>query len=408
LAKYLPKFGWEAIVLTAKHPEKPAPQFQVIETEYRDALGLWKRLIGAESGQLSLLAARARNLFGIKSEKSPLEYLLRTFASIVTYPDQYRGWHPYATKAGDEIIKQEKINALISITSGTNCLVAKDLKARYHVPWLANLQDLWSQNAYYIYGPIRRWLDRKLELKTLSQADALVTISEPLAKRLAMLHKGKPIYSIPNSFDPDEVNTPAAELTPKFTITYTGNIYLDKRNPSYLFAALRDLLSDGTIYPPDIEVRFYGPKLDILQKHIEDYQLDGMVKQYGMVPRDAALQAQRESQLLLLLDWDDLRELGISTSKIFEYLAARRPILATGGSKEGAVSRLLRETKTGSHCPGVEEVKVALKQAYETYKLEGRVGYHGEDIQINKYSHYEAARKYAEILDGIVSGKVGE
>jgi|GEM_PF-3083425 hypothetical protein len=55
LAKYLPEFGWKAVILTAALPGKPDPQFQVIETQYQDYLGFAKRLLKLDS-QAPLLA----------------------------------------------------------------------------------------------------------------------------------------------------------------------------------------------------------------------------------------------------------------------------------------------------------------------------------------------------------------
>ena len=117
-----------------------------------------------------------------------------------------------------------------------------------------------------------------------------------------------------------------------------------------------------------------------------------------MVPRQLALEKQRESQLLLLLDWDDPQEKGVYTGKIFEYFGARRPILATGGSRDDVVARLLDETQAGMHAPTVEDIKNVLEEIYREYKLKGEVVYKGKESEINKYSHRDMARKFAEIL----------
>lgn len=123
---------------------------------------------------------------------------------------------------------------------------------------IADFPDLWSQNHNYGYSPLRRMVDRRLEVKTLSKADALITVSELWAEKLGILHKGKPVYTITHGFDPAEVNILLAKLTAKFTITYTGSVYAREQNPSNLFAAIRDLISDGTMNPNDIPFRFYG------------------------------------------------------------------------------------------------------------------------------------------------------
>jgi len=245
---------------------------------------------------------------------------------------------------------------------------------------------------------LRRVLDRRLELQTLSTADALVTVSQPWADKLSALHKGKVTYAITNGFDPETVNIAPAKLTDKFTITYTGTIYARKHDPAKLFAALRDLISDRVIEPNDIEVRFYGVMAGWLEKEIKQYGLSSIVNLYGKVPKDVALQKQRESQLLFITKWKDPQERGAYSGKIFEYLAARRPILAADGSDD-VVTNLLDETKAGIDAPTIEDIKEALQKLYQDYKLRGEIAYNGIDSKINKYSHREMAKKFSEILD---------
>lgn len=396
LAKHLPEFGWQPIFITPPLHEKPSTQFRIIETPYRDALGFWKKLLGIKPNEDT--RGRLKKRFGITSKKSLMDFILTLGGEIVNYPDSEKGWKPFAIKAGKQLLQQESIDAMISCRPITSFLVASELKARYKIPWIVDFTDLWSQNHNYGYSPLRRVLDRRLELKTLSKADALITVSEPWAEELRALHKGKPVYTITHGFDPLEVNDPPAKLTGKFTITYTGTIYTGKQEPSKLFAALRDLISDETIDPREIEVRFYGYKHDWLDEEIEQYGLSNIVKQCGVAPRQIVLEKQMESQLLLLLKWGDPQQRGWHSGKIFEYLATRRPILAIGGSDD-VVSELLAETKAGICAPSVEDIKKALKELYREYKLRGKIAYNGIETKINKYSHREMARKFSEVLD---------
>ena len=400
LAKYLPEFGWQPILLTIPHLEKPDLPLRVIETSCCDALSFWKKLLGFSPGQD--IRAQAKERLRVTSSKSWLDPLLTFGGAIINYPDAERGWKPFALKAANELLQEEAIQAIISSSSPvTSHLIANELKTRYNLPWLADFRDLWSQNHNYRYGPLRKRLDRRLEIKTLARADALVTVSQPLAEKLGRLHQGKSTYAITHGFDPAEVNTPPAKLPTKFTITYTGNIYPGKQDPTKLLASLRDLIADGTLYPQEIEARFYGGKHNWLDYKIKQHGLADTVKQYGPVAREAAVQRQRESQLLLVLNWEDDREPGIHTAKIFEYLAARRPILATGGPRDNVVVELLNQTRAGLPAPTTEEVKSALKQLYQEFKQQGEIAFTGDETEINKYSHREMASRFAEILENL-------
>jgi len=397
LARFLPEFGWEPVILTAALPGKPDPYFKVIETQYHDSLGFGKRLFKLDSQ--SPLIAQAKNKLKIRSEKSPLDFILAAIGEITAYPDPQKGWRRFAVKAGQDILRQQNIHAIISTSPPeTSHIIAKKLKDEFKIPWVADFRDLWTQNYYYLYSPLRKSIERRLELNTLSTAEALVTVSQPAADDLRSLHRQKPVHSIPNGFDPAEVNTTPGNLTDKFTITYTGNLYPGKQSPEPLFAALRDLITEGSMDASDIEVRFYGPEAGWIYKQAERYELTGTVRQFGVVPREITLNKQRESQLLLLLKWNDTRQRGFYTAKIFEYLAARRPVLAVGGFPD-VVDQLLDETKAGVSGQTGEDIKAVLLRLYQEYKSTGAVSYSGDEAETSKYSHREMAKRFAAILD---------
>jgi hypothetical protein len=404
LARYLPEFGWQAVILTAALPGRPDPKFEVVETPRRDSavLRLGRRLFGLNTEQpLMAQTAQLKNKLRIRSERSPLDVLLTAVGEVTAYPDPQKGWRAYAVEAGENILRQQDVKAMISTSPpATGHIVARTLKDEFKVPWVADFRDLWTQNYYYPYSRLRRMRERRLELRTLAAADALVTVSQPAADDLHSLHRQKPVHSIPNGFDPAEVNTGSAKLTDKFTITYTGNLYPGKQSPEPLFAALRDLINEGVIDAKDMEVRFYGPQAGWIDRQAERYGLTEVVKQFGTVPREIALNKQRESQLLLLLKWNDTRQRGAYLAKIFEYLAARRPILAVGGFPD-VVDELLNETRAGVSGQSAEKIKVPLLRWYREYKSAGAVSYSGDEAEINKYSHREMARKFASILDGL-------
>jgi hypothetical protein len=122
-----------------------------------------------------------------------------------------------------------------------------------------------------------------------------------------------------------------------------------------------------------------------------------------LVPYERALELQRDSHALLLLNCDDPGERGWYPLKSFEYLAARRPILAIGGTGDDVVSELLNETKAGRSCPDVGLIQEYLRELYLEYRHRGVVGYSGLDRCIAKYSYREMARHFSEALESVMS-----
>jgi glycosyltransferase involved in cell wall biosynthesis len=399
LAKYLPEFGWEPIILTVPLGENPDSRFgppddfrkknRVIET-YDYTSGKNVRLAGRES---------------LGRVKPLLRFFYRRYKEIAHYPDKEKGWIPFAVNACEELLKKEEVDAMISSYSPATChLIARKLRGKHAFPWVADFRDLWTQNHNYSYSPMRKIFEKRLELKTLSIADALVTTSTFWAEKLKAMH-GKETYMITNGFDPEVMERGTVDLTKTFTITYTGQIYSGRQDPSILLAALDVLISDGSIDPKEVEVRFYGPKNELLQREAQRHGLLDVVKQYGIVPRETSFQKQRESQVLLLLNWDDPVEKGVYTGKVFEYLAAQRPILVTGGFGSDVVKELLDETDSGIYCSTVEATENAVKNLYSEYKLKGKVMYKGVIEKINKYSYREMAGNFATILDKLAERK---
>ncbi len=401
LVKYLPYFGWEPIILTKNLSDNLSSKYNIINTPYfeYDSIASFKKRIGLNpKGSIKKQIGKPN----LKNKKTFLNVLFSFIEEIITYPDNQKTWYSNAFEAGDKILSNEKIDAIISSSSPIiSHIIAHDLKKKHSIPWIADLRDLWTQNHYYYYSNVRKFFDTKLEIKTLKTANVLTTVSEVLASALRILHNEKFIYSIPNGFDLEESINGNINLSSKFTITYTGSLYQGKRDPSKLFKSLNELIEENKINKKDIEVRFYGPQEDWMKQKIEQYNLQDVIFDYGLVSRDVALSRQRDSQVLLLLLWDHPSEVGVYTGKIFEYLASKRPILAIGGIK-GVVNELLEETEAGYFVSSIEDIKNIIIKYYNEYKLNGQISYKGNNSKIEKYSQKEMARKFAEVLDNSI------
>ena len=377
----------------------------MIETEYRDVLADWKARFGFDRKK------GVHEQFGLPVAQKPGTVLFHTRAFelaryFLTYPERQKGWIPFALEAVEQIRRQnQEISAIVTTSPPiTSHLVGRQAKRILGCPWIADLRDLWTQNLG-TGGP--QFLQRGLEKRTFKDADALVTVSEPWVERLRERYHNKTIRAIPNGFDPDDYCSPAPSLTRDFTISYTGQLYQDQRDPTALFEVLCDLLKEGSISADDLRVRFYGSVEAWLPSLIKKYGLEAVVELHGPVPRKDVMVRQRESQILLILPWSDPRETGHHSAKLFEYFAAARPILAVGGSR-GVLTQALEETSAGVHAFTKPILCEFLLRSYAEYKKYGWVGYAGKRQAIERYSHPEMARSFAQVLDGAVQGAGSE
>jgi glycosyltransferase involved in cell wall biosynthesis len=371
---------------------------RLIETGYRDVLTELKARLGM---------SRSRGLhdqLGLSFSTVPGSPRWHTraidwIASAITYPDYTKGWLPFGKSALDQLARNEKIDLIITSSPPiTTHLLGARAKQIFKCPWIADLRDLWAGPP----SPLTRnaFLQKHLELKTLGLADALVTVSDPWADFLCERYKSKPISCIITGFDAEEEEASTFELTRHFSITYAGGLYAGQRDPTSLFQALQELFQQGLMQREAVRVRFYGPKESWLLALIERYGLQGVVEVNGTIPRDEVLQRQRESQILLLLAMNVATDGGCYPGKLFEYLAARRPIMAIGGLN-GATSELLARTGAGAQLFSMEEIRNFLLAAYRQHCDCGSVTYAGISSEIDQYTHQDMARKFGQLLDGL-------
>lgn len=329
--KYLLKSGHDVRVLTAlDQPFQPtltveAPPENVIYSRSFNVrkpaeVALGKNANAAAENKLPQGGRLTSTL------KKALGFPLRT---LVYFPDAFIGWLPYALGAGKRLMAEWKPDLILaSSPPPTSLLVAHRLSKRFGIPWVADLRDLWVDHHYYKQPGWRKAVETRLERKVLSSAAGLVTVSEPLAETLRTKY-GRPTAIVLNGFDPGDYpaeasSTPANE---EVRVVYTGVTYPGKQDASPLFAALRQL---GPL-AEKVRIVFFGSYLNTVREKAAQHGVEHLVEVRAPIPYKESLKAQREADVLLLLLWTDPRERGVYTGKLFEYIGARRPILAVGG-----------------------------------------------------------------------------
>lgn len=329
--KYLLKSGHDVRVLTAlDQPFQPtlpveAPPENVI---YSRSFNVRKPAEVALGKNANAAVENKRPQGGRLSAtfKKVLGFPLRTF---VYFPDANIGWLPYAVAAGKSLMANWKPDLILaSSPPPTSLLVAYRLSKKFGVPWVADLRDLWVDHQYYKQPGWRKAVETKLEKRVLSSAAGLVTVSEPLAERLRAKYR-QPTIVVLNGFDPGDYPAGSGSTDPhaELRVLYTGATYPGKQDVSPLFVALRQL---GPL-AEKVRIVFHGSYLNSIRETAERHKVEHLVEVKAAIPYKESLRMQSESDILLLLLWTDTRERGVYTGKLFEYIGARRPILAIGG-----------------------------------------------------------------------------
>ena len=153
------------------------------------------------------------------------------YKTCVNFPDAQIGWIPWALLQARRMKKDGWYPDVIigSSSPPTSLIVASLCSKLWKVRWVAEYRDLWSQNSYYEYGMVRRYLEGKLENAVVGSAERFITISDPLADQLRGRFN-RPVDVVLNGYDDDEyLNTsdlPTAILN--YLSTNYPNIAIDE------------------------------------------------------------------------------------------------------------------------------------------------------------------------------------
>jgi glycosyltransferase involved in cell wall biosynthesis len=289
-------------------------------------------------------------------------------------PDKSVTWAPNAIPAAIRIVKREGINAVLT-TSPPNSinLIGAAVKRATGVKWIADLRDPLIADAD---NPVERLPARAKERTQVvvarlvaSQADAIVTAWEGIADEIRGFKPRATVTVIPNGADYDDFEGLAYEPGARFRITHTGSFF-GKRNPRPFLTALKESGLDNVV------ARFVGELTTRDREWAEGLGLGDRLELLPFGSRRRSLAYQRDSEaLLLLLPQAGERGAPVLPGKIFEYLAAERPILAAV-PPDGAAASLIREADAGivvapDDVGAIRDALVGLEARWRAGRLDG-------------------------------------
>lgn len=416
LVRHLPSYGWFPTIITPaiepglKNLLNAPPSdikdygIQIIETgvshpydKVRQNAPVTGRMGGLWNA-LSKINPKPDSALRLLVEK----YYWR-FYHTINYPDVERKWKAEAIAAAESLLEKEHFDVMMSSSSPViTHIVCAELKRKYRLPWVAEYRDLWTQNHNYKLGPIMKMFDKRLELKTVGMADAIVTNTDMMKEDLELLFPPSKCFTVTTGFETEDYKVDPP-LTKDFTLTYTGQIYRPGQDPTMLLDAIAELVNDKKLDGSRVRIRLYGPKDDLLQLHAEKIGLKDIFLQSGLIPKGEVALRQKESQLLFCMNWGSPKGARVQLIKFVDYLATGRPILVTGGEERSYMVDVIRRTKAGAFAQTKEELKAAVESFYGEYLSKGAVQFRGIPSEIEKLDIRNSAKKYAALMDNFVS-----
>jgi glycosyltransferase involved in cell wall biosynthesis len=233
---------------------------------------------------------------------------------------------------------------------------------------LADFRDPWTTIGYHKALKLSSYAEKKhkdLEKEVLNSADTIIVTSKTTKTEFQVI-TSRPIEVITNGYDIEHVEK--QPLDNKFSLAHIGS-FLSERNPRILWQALQELVTENETFKNDFQLKLIGATSQEVLDTISEFELTNYVLNLGYVSHQEAVEHQRKSQVLLLIEINSDETKSIIPGKLFEYMISERPIIAIG--PEGSdFAEIITSTNTGVFFTydKKEELKAVLLNYYELYQ----------------------------------------
>lgn len=410
--RYLPEFGWAPMVW-ARDVVPGLPRDDRLLSDVpknvdvcRSAGDLWDRAWA--------WAADARHRGGVigRIARRVNGRLSRTLPAA-RVPDDQIAWARRSVRPLERLIRKRRVRVIYSTFSpASNHWLALELKRRTGVAWVADFRDLWTDD--YRYRELvadRMAAHRELEQSILETADAVIGVSKTQSEILAshVPSRRHRFVTITNGYDPadfkgiskaiaHERNAPGRDNV--FVLAHVGRFDRWRANES-LFLALEHFARALGDRKKSFRIHLVGHS-DMAAR--ERFVMDGVpYRNIGPVDHGEAVKAMASADALLLATPDGRNAASVIPAKVFEYLAAGRPILAVGppgGEAETIVRTCQGGVTAGFSC---EEIVAALWGLYDSWR-DGTSGVVVAKQALARFQRRTLTERLAAVLDAVVAG----
>jgi len=400
--KYLSVMGYQTHVYTAENPEAPAIDNSlmqdipnstiVIKKPIWEPFSIYKKLTNKKGNFNAGFLSEER-----KDKKKWTEKLSMFIRANAFVPDAKMFWIKPSVKFLIRYIQENKIDLIIS-SGPPHSLhqIALKLKNKLDIKWIADFRDPWTNIDFYQQLPMLSIIDKKqrrMEKEVLQKANQVIVVGEEMKKEFIAISPNTQIQVITNGYDtPLRINN---DLEEKFTIVHIGSINADRSHESF-YQAIASFLEEFPEAKNKFKLKLVG-KVDYQARaYIIKYKLDNYTEFISYIPYNEISNIQEKAHLLYLPLNNTPNAKGILTGKFFEYLTARRFIIAQG-PVDGDIAKILKDTEAGEifdylEIDGVKKILSTFFQDYISNKYTFNSRY------IEQYSRKNLSQSLINIL----------
>ncbi len=403
--KYLPANGWETSVLTASNASVPLTDASLGRDVPSETLVIRARTLEpsyrAKAAVLTQSDRRGRRGW------ARLRSAARSAVNLALQPDPQVLWAPAAVRAGRSLLSEVRHDVVVATAPPfSTLLVGARLARSAGLPLVLDYRDEWDISSSYWENRPRdfasRWLQARMQGRVLRRAQLVVATtrasSERLAEKCRVAGSEAPTSCIYNGYDADDFSAFTSPSPPRvgYRLLYLGTLWALTDATPLVEGAVR-LAHENPSQARSLEIVFAGRRTaeqsNVLAK------LEGLPCRLTLldyVDHGKAVRMMRDaSGLCLLLSHLPAAE-RVVPAKLFEYMAARRPILAL--VPEGECRQLLMSHPAAIVCDPRDPASVALALAREIARAAN-----GSEPQWGSWdpSSYSRARLASELAEAL-------
>lgn len=384
--KYLPKFGWQPVVLTVKDIAYYTHDEYLIE----------------DTASCAVTASRsfdpARILYRLGKKSLTWTGSASPLAPFFNLPDSKLGWLVPAVLKGLSLARSARV-IMATAPPFTSLLVGLVLSKLANKPLVADFRDAWLEFPFIPYKGVYRYINYRLEQEVAKHVDRVISVSRAIADNLTRRYPWleSRMTIVPNGFDPADFGR--ATEGRDFTITHLGTLR-KFRDTRPILAAIRQLIDEKQI-SPGTAVKFIGNIVPDLLDNVRELHLEKNVILHHYLPHREAMRELNSSHVLFMLSDPESH---IFPSRQAEYLATGCPILLIGAA---ASSELLAAARTDHGYPvvlvGSDDIKTIKGEIHKYYiqYQEGRL--RRRPLRLPDFDRRVQAQRIAAIFDDLTS-----
>lgn len=411
-SKYLPSYGWQPIVYTPENPQistidktlikEISPQTKIIKQPIFEPYGIYSSLMGKKASTDIKKFTSASN-----SSQAPQDQRSSWLKKAILYirgnffiPDPRCFWVRPSVKFLKKYLEKNPVDVIITTGPPHSMhLIGKKLSAETGIPWISDFRDPWTGMYYYKNMLLSKRSDckhHKLEQEVFDASNEILTVTPMMAEDIRKVTK-TPVRVITNGYDEEDFEQIAVD-DGYFNIAHTG-LFAPDGNPEVLWKVLGEKCASDAEFRRMLRLRFVGDVDNVILQSIQEAGLSENLLNLGYKPHTVAVREQICASLLILPLRRDKDYKCILPGKLFEYLAARHPILGIGQT-DGAMANVVKESNAGKvflwdDARGIREY---IDDAWMKFKADKLVS---ESKDIERFSRRNLTKQLAEMLNNV-------